>query len=96
MNIKLLHPGKHSSINEGLSHSILSSTATSSKTIVLQYFCDKLPLVNMTANGVLLRISIQTLPWQSLLSKSHTVTQHMSKEKYRFPMPIITKHKYVQ
>jgi len=76
--LKLLHPWKDPSIIEGLSHSTLSSTATSSKTTMLQYLYYKLPLVNTTANGVLLGISIQTLSWQSLLSKSHTVSQHMS------------------
>lgn len=35
-NLKLLHPGKDPSIIEGLSHSTLSSTATSSKTTKLQ------------------------------------------------------------
>jgi hypothetical protein len=75
-NLKLLYPWKHYSINEELSHSTLSSTATSSNTTVLQHPYDKLPLVNMTANGVLLGISIQTLSWHSLLSKSHTVSQH--------------------
>jgi hypothetical protein len=82
MNLKLLYPRKHSSITEGLSHITLSSTETFSKTIVLQYLYDKLPLVNMTAIGVLLRISIYTLPWHSLLSKSHTVSQHTSMEFY--------------
>jgi hypothetical protein len=76
MNLKLLHPGKHSSITEGLSHSTLPSTATSSKTTVLQYLYYKLPLVNTTANGILLGISIQNLSWHSLLSKSHRVSQH--------------------